>query len=221
MLMKRLQVSRLLVRTGITLLAFLGLTMPGSAQPPTGQSDVLNKTATEGVTAVEADRVKLSPMATLPPNAKVAGLWEQLFQRSQKAKQSEAEQYIGSINRAEQAFFLEKEQFTTSIQELGIGIKSETDNYRYRIFLLQRPGVSRPELKTAVWSIAIPKQPTLKSYVGVVWLFNIPGSNELTSNRILCESSQPTQKLPPAPTFRNTKEGTVANCPKGFALHLL
>lgn len=161
-----------------------------------------------------------SPTATLPPTAKIAGLLEQLFPQPQKAKQSEARQYIGSINRAEQAFFLENDRFTTSLQELGIGIKSETNNYRYRIFLLQRPGASRPELKTAVWSIAIPKQPNLKSYVGVVWIGNVPHFNELTSRAILCESSQPTLKLPPAPTFRTSKEGPEANCPKGFMSYL-
>ncbi len=192
--------------------------MPGSAQSFTDQSYVLNKTTTGEATAVEANRVVQppSPTATLPPKAKLAGLLERLFQQPQKAKQSAARQYIGSINRAEQAFFLEKERFTTSIQELGIGIKSETADYRYRIFLLQRTGVSQPALKPAAWSIAIPKQPTLKSYVGVVWIGNVSQSNEITSRAILCESSQPTMKLSPAPTFLTSKEGPEANCPKGF-----
>lgn len=56
--MKPLQGSRLLVHAGTALLlAFPGLTMPGSAQSLTGQSYVLNKTTTGEVTAVEASRV--------------------------------------------------------------------------------------------------------------------------------------------------------------------
>ncbi|MBM0743902.1 type IV pilin-like G/H family protein [Phormidium sp. CLA17] len=187
---------------------------------PTGQVYILNKTAQGEMKAIEIGRVvqKLSPKATLPPNAKVTSLAERFIQQSIQAKQSEAKQYIGSMNRSEQAFFLETDRFTTSLNALGFGIKPETENYRYRIFLLHNPRANRPEFKKAVWSIALPKKPNLKSYAGVVWVTNITKTNEGTTATILCESNQPTAQIPPAPTFQVGENGLEANCPKGFSL---
>jgi type IV pilus assembly protein PilA len=41
-----------------------------------------------------------------------------------KAKQSEAKQYVGSMNRAQQAKFAENGTFATSVDALGLGIKT-------------------------------------------------------------------------------------------------
>ena len=46
-----------------------------------------------------------------------------------KAKQAEAKQYVRSMNRAQQAYFAEQGVFATSLDALGIGIKSQTTNY--------------------------------------------------------------------------------------------
>jgi hypothetical protein len=53
--------------------------------------------------------------------------------QANKAKQSEAKQYVGSMNRAQQAVFAEKTSFASKIPDLSLGIKSETDNYKYQI----------------------------------------------------------------------------------------
>jgi hypothetical protein len=125
------------------------------------------------VTAVAIRRVvqKLSPTAVLPSMAQMTKLAEQSPQQANRARQSVAKQYIGSLNRAEQAFSLENNHFTVDFYELGLPIKSETDeNYRYRLFLLQAPRISKAGGSKSVWSIALPKKPNLKSYVGVVWV---------------------------------------------------
>ncbi|PZV18466.1 MAG: hypothetical protein DCF22_01730 [Leptolyngbya sp.] len=246
--MKLLKLPWLMAYAGIVLLACQSWTLPGWADSPpavqtseqlagtwqvelgdqtgmivitpTGQVYILNKTAEGEMKAVEIGRVvqKLSPTATLPSNAKVTSLAERFIQQSIQAKQSEAKQYIGSMNRSEQALFLETDRFTTSLNALGFGIKPETENYRYRIFLLQNPRTNRPEFKKAVWSIALPKKPNLKSYAGVVWVTNTTKTNESTTATILCESNQPTAQIPPAPTFQSGENGLEANCPKGFSL---
>ena len=54
-----------------------------------------------------------------------------------KAKQSQAKQYVGSMNRAQQARFAENGTFSTSVENLGLGIKTETTNYKYSVDLLQ------------------------------------------------------------------------------------
>ncbi|MGB7084463.1 MAG: type IV pilin-like G/H family protein, partial [Phormidesmis sp.] len=42
--------------------------------------------------------------------------------QANKAKQSEAKTYVGSMNRAQQAYYLERGAFTGTITDLGLGI---------------------------------------------------------------------------------------------------
>jgi hypothetical protein len=49
------------------------------------------------------------------------------------AKQSEAKQYVGLMNVAQQALFIEKSAVGTSVDALGIGNKTETRNYKYSV----------------------------------------------------------------------------------------
>lgn len=100
-----------------------------------------------------------------------------------KAKQSEATQYIGSMNRAQQAYFAENGTFSTSIEALGIGIKTETTNYKYLIRVT----------KTAAFNYGLPKKSDLKSYFGGVFL--VPAKeldrnadlDEMTTVSIFCQ----------------------------------
>jgi type IV pilus assembly protein PilA len=51
--------------------------------------------------------------------------------QSVKAKQSEAKLIIGTLNRAQQAYFSEKLAFTNDIELLALGIRRFTANYTY------------------------------------------------------------------------------------------
>lgn len=53
--------------------------------------------------------------------------------QANRARQSEAVTYVGSMNRAQQAFYLERSRFTEGIADLGLGIPTNTDNYIYDI----------------------------------------------------------------------------------------
>ena len=53
--------------------------------------------------------------------------------QANKARESEAKQYVGSMNRAQQAEYLEWSKFTTDFGNLGLGIASNTTNYVYSI----------------------------------------------------------------------------------------
>ncbi|MCY7333705.1 MAG: type IV pilin-like G/H family protein [Pseudanabaena sp. CAN_BIN31] len=48
-----------------------------------------------------------------------------------KARQSEAKTYVGSINRSQQAYLLEKQLFSPNLLTLGLGIAGTTANYAY------------------------------------------------------------------------------------------
>ncbi|MEG4288063.1 type IV pilin-like G/H family protein [Microcoleus sp. C2C3] len=80
-------------------------------------------------------------------------------------KQGSAREYVSSINKGQPAYFAEKNVFSTSVKALGIGIKTETENYKYSILIT----------KKATLNYGVSKQKYLKSYVGGV--FVIPAKN--------------------------------------------
>jgi type II secretory pathway pseudopilin PulG len=124
-----------------------------------------------------------------------------------KAKQSENKQYVSAMNKAQQAVFIEKSAFATSVNALGLGIKTETTHFKY----------STRATKKAAFNYAVSKQKDLKSYVGGVFL--VPAKNfepnaakeEITTTSILCEADSPGTIQPAEPTYEN---GKIA-CGKG------
>lgn len=118
---------------------------------------------------------------------------------SNKSLSSEAKQYVGSMNRAQQAHFAEKSAFATSVDALGIGIKTETTNYKY--------SVRATNAKQAVFNYGISKKRELKSYVGGAFL--IPTTpyqeNVITTISILCSTDKPGIITPLPPRLENGK----------------
>jgi type IV pilus assembly protein PilA len=51
--------------------------------------------------------------------------------QANKARESEAKTYVGSMNRGQQAYYLEKDGFGNSIADIEIGIPSTTGYYEY------------------------------------------------------------------------------------------
>ena len=115
--------------------------------------------------------------------------------RPYKAMQSEAKQYLGSMNRAQQAKYAENGAFSNSITALGIGIKTQTTNYNY----------SAIATKNAAFSYGVARSNNLRSYVGAVFL--IPDSQAAndakTTVSILCETTSFGNTQPPDPIIEN------------------
>jgi len=86
------------------------------------------------------------------------------------ALQSGAKIHIGVINRGHQAFFLEKEYFTNKLEDLGVGIETESKNYTYQIVVL--------DSKKAVQSTVLAKKDNLKSYTGLVYFTKSPTTKD-------------------------------------------
>jgi type IV pilus assembly protein PilA len=111
--------------------------------------------------------------------------------QANKAKESEAKQYVGSMNRSEQAFYLEKSAFTTSIVDLGLGIKTSTQNYKYIIAGGGTKDSSGYYPESAPNGLS--QKPTLRSYIGSV----VTGSTaagtagESTTLAVLCQTKTP------------------------------
>jgi type IV pilus assembly protein PilA len=126
--------------------------------------------------------------------------------QANKGKQSEAKQYTGSMNRAQQAFFLENGSFTSTLNSLGMGIRSQTENYIYKI---GAAGANPTGVANNGYSLKAP----LKSYVGVVSLSKQADTSEATTLAVLCESNAVGLGSNQSPNY----DGTEPSCPANFS----
>ena len=104
--------------------------------------------------------------------------------QANKAKESEAKAYIGSMNKAHQAYFVENTRFTTNIEALGIGITTAPANnsYQYRAY-------SNAEQKNVLSAGESQNTNMLNSYGGSVFVVDAGDNSTLRS--ILCETTSP------------------------------
>ncbi|MBD0334924.1 MAG: type IV pilin-like G/H family protein [Cyanobacteria bacterium Co-bin13] len=117
-----------------------------------------------------------------------------------RAQETEALTYVGSINRAQQAYRLDSPTFANSIEKLGIGLLADTSLYRYTV--LQGSSL------VAV-SAAIPQDTSLKGFTGIVYVHIGPhGTATITSK--LC-NGDPTHALAPSVAVSGT-EVSVSAC---------
>ena len=110
-----------------------------------------------------------------------------------KARGAEAKSNVGAMNRAQQAFFLEQQTFTTTIPDLGLSMKTSTDNFSYAASQIGTLAPATGAAGTAgVVSLGTSLKTDIKSYAGGV--FYSAG----TTGTILCEASA--AGTPPAAT---------------------
>lgn len=104
-----------------------------------------------------------------------------------KAKESEARQYVGSMNRAQQAYYLEKNLFATSnnFSDLGLGIPQTTQNYSYTI---RGGGASISTVVNAASPVLGSKSP-IRAYIGGVTVAARSGTGTVTTLATLCEAN--------------------------------
>jgi type IV pilus assembly protein PilA len=123
---------------------------------------------------------------------------------------SEPKQYLSSINREQKAYFIQKNTWANSVEALGIGIQTETPNYKYSV----------RATKQAAFNYGVSKHPKNISYVSGV--FVVPAKevepnaakDELKTIAILCKANSPGSIQPAEPTYQNGKtacgKGTTA-----------
>ena len=130
--------------------------------------------------------------------------------------QSEARTYVGSMNRGQQAYYLEKQYFSSAIDGLGLGLDVSTDNYSYgstnpdtrtTLQTATENGVSeggaganttaratrRGELGWNSYSYVYGNslnQDAVRDYVGVAFIVSADANNEATTQALLCEEQE-------------------------------
>ncbi len=98
-----------------------------------------------------------------------------------KARASEAKSNVGAMNRAQQAYFLEQSNFTSTPSQLGLSLKN-SDNFNY---------TADNSVTNKVANYGTSTKPDIKSYSGGVFYTASSGSNEGFTTTILCESNNP------------------------------
>jgi type IV pilus assembly protein PilA len=121
--------------------------------------------------------------------------------QANKAKQSEAKQYVASINKGQQAYYAENTTFGTDVTTLGLGLKTTTSNYNYYVTgTSEGAQASAPPITSAAAA--------LKGYSGGVAL--VSAGEAKTTQSVLCQSKGTTVAVATAPTVSGSI--TELNC---------
>jgi Type IV pilin-like G and H, putative len=147
---------------------------------------------------------KISNFTKLPRNAKITSIVKQ----KAESRQSEGLQYVFTMARAQQAYFLENEKFSGSIKDLGLGNSSETENYSFRT-------ITQGNQKQQVMMTATAKKPEIKSYIGVVYV--VKDKKNIVTQSAICETEKPSTTPPAKPQITTTSTSKV-QCPSGSRL---
>ena len=121
-----------------------------------------------------------------------------------KAREVEAKIIISAVNMLQQPFLIENQRFASTLEELNLGIPSETENYEYKVVALDR---------TQAQVTAKAKQRGAKSYTGAIFILK----NNMLSNSItvtVCETEHASQTPPGMPQAPQSS-GHEIKCPSG------
>ncbi|HBE16333.1 MAG TPA: hypothetical protein DEG17_06640 [Cyanobacteria bacterium UBA11149] len=145
-----------------------------------------------------------------------------LFPGANGLKQSQAKQFIGSINRQQQAYHLEKGTFAdfNSFNQLGLGMKPDRAYYRYRILAPMVPVDNLDEsvnqtsyFPTSMTAIGQGRKPyiknNVKNYIGAVFV-----TKDNTENGTIAAICEMNQKNSLPTTMPKLVNGEI-KCPEG------
>ncbi len=106
--------------------------------------------------------------------------------QANKARESEGKQYAGSMNRGQQTFYLENQKFATDITNMGLGIATQTTNYKYTVEKIGGGTLDDAGAFIASLNVANPiNTSNLRSFIGVTDLILSGGAT--TTTAILCQ----------------------------------
>jgi type IV pilus assembly protein PilA len=117
-----------------------------------------------------------------------------LLNQVNKAKQVEAKTNLASLNRAQQAYYLENSSFADSMENLGVGISPSTVNYSY--------SVVSPDQAVSAIQRADSRSISLKAFAGRTALV-AEGGQDSRLETILCETEK--SKLGRAPDPKHSR----------------
>ncbi|MEG4573558.1 type IV pilin-like G/H family protein [Microcoleus sp. N3A4] len=154
---------------------------------------------------------KVSTVTALPRNTKIERF--NLLEPENPRRVYEGEEFIRYAIRAQQSFYAEHTKFATTLEELGIGMRLDTENYRYQI--LPESGSTEGVIMTVQ-----AKKPQFRSYTGAVFLVKVKDDddNAQTSVGFICETDKPSTIPPPRPIVPINNDKANFRCPINSSL---
>ena len=133
----------------------------------------------------------------------IAIIFPSLFNRNDRPRLLEVKPYLGAMIVGQKHYFLENNTFTDDIEKLvGIGMKNETNYYRYSIQVNDN----------AVFNYGIARSDVYRTeYICGVFLVPATQVDANPIATILCETNSPSTTKPAQPTY---KDGVLA-CGEG------
>lgn len=126
---------------------------------------------------------KISEVTKVPENIQVIELKD-------SKPEDEAKKYMYALTQVQQAHYKELGKFATKFEDVSVGLKTETESYRYKI-------ISQGDNTQSVMMTAEAKNTTLPSYTGVVFATKVNGQTKTVVK--ICETNQPSTTAPPMP----------------------
>jgi Type IV pilin-like G and H, putative len=114
--------------------------------------------------------------------------------------------YLGSLSRAQQAYYLENNKFTTKIKDLGLGIdvNNTFKNYRWQV-------LTDKNAQQTVMTVLAPKTRGKKTYLSLVQVSRVSGEGITLAT--VCESQKNQFTVPKLPSKIKSNQ---IQCPSGF-----
>lgn len=141
--------------------------------------------------------------------------------QANRARQSEATTYVGSLNRGQQAYRLENRAFAPQVGALGLGINTQTEFYSYGSGTTggffdngtgTTAGTGAMHAPDAVRIRAVPRDTALLGYAGITYLLRDSAGNATTTAQV-CKGTGPGDT--PTPQVTNAglaTAGTGTSC---------
>lgn len=134
---------------------------------------------------------RVSNLTALPRNTTIANSLEVKIRQ----KEQQGRNVTGSILRAQQAYFLEKETFSATLEDLGLGLdRTDFEDYTYQLV----PG-SNPRREAFVTVTAT--TPGVRSFSGAVFTVDPVEGEENFPITGVCETIEPSMTPPALPTI--------------------
>jgi hypothetical protein len=145
---------------------------------------------------------KTSEATTVPEDIEVIELEAEMAKSS---PEGEAKNYMYALTTVQQAHYLEQGNFANAIEDVSIGLRTETESYRYQI-------VPQRDNKKSVMVTATAKDATLPSYTGAVFVTRVDGKETTVAQ--ICQTEQPSTS-PPVMPQAPTRGSVEVQCPVG------
>ncbi|MGB7439663.1 MAG: type IV pilin-like G/H family protein [Coleofasciculaceae cyanobacterium] len=119
---------------------------------------------------------------------------------------SQAKTYMSALTQVQQAYYLEQGKFAREFEQISVGLRDETELYRYQI-------LPQGDNTESVMMTATAKDAELPSYTSAVFVTtNTEG--EKTTIAQICETEEPSTTPPAMPSLPTDSSSTI-RCPEG------